>query len=162
METFHLLSRGGIKFDKMRFSSDVQLFNSGSADSPTTRATSSKKFEALSGDKLPSELDFFKYAAGGTSSMSPSKGKAKAVASEDQLEVPATKKRKRHDPGVWLALLMAIGVDSTYVLRPQNNRLGLQRRSGSDIVLPQPAKMSLRPSMNSWSWQKDTAHPRSC
>ena len=27
MEAFHLLSRGGVNFDKQRFKSDVRLFN---------------------------------------------------------------------------------------------------------------------------------------
>ncbi|KAG7090794.1 hypothetical protein E1B28_009878 [Marasmius oreades] len=66
MEAFQLLSRGGIRFDKNRFSKDVQLFN-GNIRKPETR----KNFSATSKTELPPELDFFKYAQG--------TGKRKAV-----------------------------------------------------------------------------------
>ncbi|KAI0932728.1 hypothetical protein AcW1_000238 [Taiwanofungus camphoratus] len=60
MEAFQLLSRGGVKFDKNRFKSDVQLF----AKSKTTNDKG--KAVAKSSDEIPPELDFFKYAHGGT------------------------------------------------------------------------------------------------
>ncbi|KAF9259626.1 P-loop containing nucleoside triphosphate hydrolase protein [Marasmius fiardii PR-910] len=59
MEAFQLLSRGGIKFDKNRFSKDVQLFN-GNARKPEK----GKEIGTISNSELPPELDFFKYAQG--------------------------------------------------------------------------------------------------
>ncbi|CDO70922.1 hypothetical protein BN946_scf184829.g30 [Trametes cinnabarina] len=60
MEAFHLLSRGGVKFDKKKFKNDVELFNGKKA----------KEFKATTsaqpiGGELPPELNFFKYAEGG-------------------------------------------------------------------------------------------------
>ncbi|EJF58459.1 P-loop containing nucleoside triphosphate hydrolase protein [Dichomitus squalens LYAD-421 SS1] len=60
MEAFHLLSRGGAKFDKKKFKSEVSLFNGSKGREP--KASSSA--HALAGE-LPPELDFFKYAQGG-------------------------------------------------------------------------------------------------
>ncbi|KAH8120508.1 P-loop containing nucleoside triphosphate hydrolase protein [Phellopilus nigrolimitatus] len=58
MDAFQLLSRGGVKFDKRRFKTEVQLFDtkdrSRSADANTKRKH----------EELPQELDFFKYAPG--------------------------------------------------------------------------------------------------
>lgn len=59
MEAFHLLSRGGVKFDKGRFQNEVHLFNKSSK--------SKGKAPALPDSELPSELDFFKYAQGNSS-----------------------------------------------------------------------------------------------
>lgn len=88
METFHLLSRGGTKFDKKRFSKDVKLFNASSvsADSASSSTKTSKALAALTTGELPAELDFFKYAAGGsaTQSAASKKGKAKAKDDEDE------------------------------------------------------------------------------
>ncbi|KAN0100916.1 P-loop containing nucleoside triphosphate hydrolase protein [Tylopilus felleus] len=61
MEAFQLLSRGGARFNKQRFKSDVQLFTNAvakpekSANAPITQDS-----------QLPPELDFFEYAQGGT------------------------------------------------------------------------------------------------
>ncbi|KAJ6519336.1 P-loop containing nucleoside triphosphate hydrolase protein [Mycena sanguinolenta] len=60
MEAFQLLSRGGVNFDKKRFERDVQLF---SKEPPKTVGPASGKH--LNGE-LPGELDYFKYAAGGS------------------------------------------------------------------------------------------------
>ncbi|KAF7324351.1 DEAD-box ATP-dependent RNA helicase 57 [Mycena venus] len=60
MEAFQLLSRGGAKFDKKRFQKDVQLF---SKEPPKTLGAAGGT--VLSGE-LPGELDYFKYAAGGS------------------------------------------------------------------------------------------------
>ncbi|KAK7064659.1 DEAD-box ATP-dependent RNA helicase 57 [Favolaschia claudopus] len=60
MEAFQLLSRGGAKFDKRRFQKDVQLFSK----APGKTQTPSKA--NLADGELPKELDYFKYAAGGS------------------------------------------------------------------------------------------------
>ncbi|KIM84664.1 hypothetical protein PILCRDRAFT_818255 [Piloderma croceum F 1598] len=60
MEAFQLLSRGGA-FDKQRFKNDVYLFSP--AKSKHVEGKSSSKVDD---GELPSELDFFKYAKGGT------------------------------------------------------------------------------------------------
>ncbi|EIW86386.1 P-loop containing nucleoside triphosphate hydrolase protein [Coniophora puteana RWD-64-598 SS2] len=67
MEAFQLLSRGGIKFDKQRFKSDVQLFNPTQNTDLKTKAS----FAASNDSDLPTELDFFKYAQGGSSKRKP-------------------------------------------------------------------------------------------
>ncbi|KAJ7480144.1 P-loop containing nucleoside triphosphate hydrolase protein [Mycena galericulata] len=81
MEAFQLLSRGGAKFDKKRFKTDVQLF---SKDIPKSVGASAKVLEG----ELPKELDYFKYVAGGT-------GKRKADG--DGAAAKALKKRKVED-----------------------------------------------------------------
>jgi ATP-dependent RNA helicase DDX52/ROK1 len=79
METFQLLLRGGAKFDKKRFSEDVRLFNTTTTKNSNTSSTgTSKALHALKTGELPTELDFFKYAAGGSASGAAIKGKAKA------------------------------------------------------------------------------------
>ncbi|KAG6857616.1 hypothetical protein H0H87_010184 [Tephrocybe sp. NHM501043] len=61
MEAFQLLSRGGPKFDKKKFKTDFSLFNT---SKPTTVK---QKAESSHNDgELPAELDFFKYAQGGS------------------------------------------------------------------------------------------------
>ncbi|KAJ6501555.1 P-loop containing nucleoside triphosphate hydrolase protein [Mycena vitilis] len=79
MEAFQLLSRGGPKFDKKRFKNDVQLF---SKEPPKSVGATSEK---IADGELPGELDYFKYAAGGS-------GKRKADG--NGAAVPAVKKRK--------------------------------------------------------------------
>ncbi|KAJ7102415.1 P-loop containing nucleoside triphosphate hydrolase protein [Mycena belliarum] len=79
MEAFQLLSRGGAKFDKKRFKTDVQLF---SKEAPKSVRPVSEKI--LDGE-LPGELDYFKYAPGGS-------GKRKA--DSDGAAAKALKKRK--------------------------------------------------------------------
>ncbi|KAH9964569.1 P-loop containing nucleoside triphosphate hydrolase protein [Russula dissimulans] len=59
MEAFHLLSRGGVNFDKQKFKNDVKLFSSSHND------TKGKERRELKDGELPPELDFFKYAAAG-------------------------------------------------------------------------------------------------
>ncbi|KAI0825230.1 P-loop containing nucleoside triphosphate hydrolase protein [Trametes gibbosa] len=81
MEAFHLLSRGGAKFDKNRFKGDVRLFDGKKAHTPKA-STSSKAAEG----ELPPELNFFKYAEGG-----PPKRKAQDAAGGAD---PKAKKRK--------------------------------------------------------------------
>ncbi|KIK26496.1 hypothetical protein PISMIDRAFT_258986 [Pisolithus microcarpus 441] len=61
MDTFQLLSRGGVHFDRKRFQSDVRLFNK--SDSREDKAALSVSLDS----QLPPELDFFKYATGGQS-----------------------------------------------------------------------------------------------
>ncbi|KAG7450131.1 P-loop containing nucleoside triphosphate hydrolase protein [Guyanagaster necrorhizus] len=78
MEAFQLLSRGGARFNKKRFQNDVQRFNS-----KTTSDSSTKEGDL----PLPTELDFFKYAQGGT-------GKRKASVLSDGKQ---TKKQKVED-----------------------------------------------------------------
>ncbi|KAH7929372.1 P-loop containing nucleoside triphosphate hydrolase protein [Leucogyrophana mollusca] len=84
MEAFQLLSRGGARFDKQRFLSDVQLFNKTAQKDPKGKgkgSVTSHDFE------LPAELDFFKYAKGGT-------GKRKAT---EKVGNPGGKRRKVGD-----------------------------------------------------------------
>lgn len=77
MEAFQLLSRGGAKFDKKRFSKDVQLFKVSTYMSLVNnirtpfsqgRGLQDKGKEVVrdNGRDLPTELDFFKYAPGET------------------------------------------------------------------------------------------------
>ncbi|KAI0761689.1 P-loop containing nucleoside triphosphate hydrolase protein [Trametes elegans] len=80
MEAFHLLSRGGVKFDKHRFKGDVQRFNG-----KRVEPKASTSAHAPDGE-LPPELNFFKYAEGGAP-------KRKANAAEAELD-PKGKKRK--------------------------------------------------------------------
>ncbi|KAI6045149.1 P-loop containing nucleoside triphosphate hydrolase protein [Pisolithus marmoratus] len=61
MDAFQLLSRGGVRFDKQRFQSDVRLFNK--SDSTENRTALSVSLDS----QLPPELDFFKYTEGGQS-----------------------------------------------------------------------------------------------
>lgn len=98
MEAFHLLSRGGAKFDKKRFQKDVQLFKP-----DVSQPKPSAVLNGLAPGELPAELDFFKYAAGNSASKA-SKGKGKeadrdedpADDSDDDLGAStSTKKRKR-------------------------------------------------------------------
>ncbi|KAL4069362.1 P-loop containing nucleoside triphosphate hydrolase protein [Scleroderma citrinum] len=71
MEAFQILSRGGVRFDKQRFKSDVQLFNDNKTEDDGKKKAVSISLDA----KLPPELDFFKYAKGGS-------GKRKAIHNE--------------------------------------------------------------------------------
>ncbi|KAJ7293807.1 P-loop containing nucleoside triphosphate hydrolase protein [Mycena rebaudengoi] len=79
MEAFQLLSRGGAKFDKKRFKTDVQLFSK-----ETPKSVRPATVKAQDGE-LPSELDYFKYAPGGS-------GKRKADGNATTTNAP--KKRK--------------------------------------------------------------------
>ncbi|KAI0325624.1 P-loop containing nucleoside triphosphate hydrolase protein [Cubamyces sp. BRFM 1775] len=81
MEAFHLLSRGGVKFDKRRFQGDVDLFNGKNAKEPKASTSS-----AAPDGELPPELNFFKYAEGGAP-------KRKATSGEAESD-PKGKKRK--------------------------------------------------------------------
>jgi ATP-dependent RNA helicase DDX52/ROK1 len=74
MEAFHLLSRGGVNFDKNKFKSDVKLFSvrfylhqlSGRAQlqqGPSRQDVKGKEAKRHKDGELPAELDFFKYAA---------------------------------------------------------------------------------------------------
>ncbi|KAI0358941.1 P-loop containing nucleoside triphosphate hydrolase protein [Trametes cingulata] len=85
MEAFHLLSRGGVKFNKKRFKGDVQLFNGTKAKEPKASTSA----QAADGE-LPAELNFFKYAEGGapkrkasTTDESDPKGKKRKVEQEE-------------------------------------------------------------------------------
>ncbi|KAJ7785769.1 P-loop containing nucleoside triphosphate hydrolase protein [Mycena metata] len=72
MEAFQLLSRGGARFDKKRFQKDVSLFSKEPAKS--------RPIERLVDGELPGELDYFKYAAGGSGKRkADSEGVAKAL-----------------------------------------------------------------------------------
>ncbi|KAI0733929.1 P-loop containing nucleoside triphosphate hydrolase protein [Fomitopsis betulina] len=59
MEAFQLLARGGATFDKKRFHHDVKLFDK-------TKQDKGKAVARASEGELPAELDFFKYAQGGS------------------------------------------------------------------------------------------------
>ncbi|KAF8312696.1 P-loop containing nucleoside triphosphate hydrolase protein [Clavulina sp. PMI_390] len=106
MEAFRLLSRGGTKFDKKRFDRDVKLFNSSATASSSSNGV--KVLDALNSGEVPNELDFFKYAAGGSSSraVSSKKGKGKATEVQPSAESDdnehrsdsSSKKRKRAEP----------------------------------------------------------------
>ncbi|KAH9947966.1 P-loop containing nucleoside triphosphate hydrolase protein [Amylocystis lapponica] len=61
MEAFQLLSRGGVRFDKTRFKSDVQLFHQGKSKTDKGNTVSH-----VADGEIPPELDFFKYAQGGS------------------------------------------------------------------------------------------------
>ncbi|KAJ7124819.1 P-loop containing nucleoside triphosphate hydrolase protein [Mycena crocata] len=82
MEAFQLLSRGGAKFDKKRFKTDVQLF---SKEAPKSVSAASEKIRH---GELPGELDYFRYALGGSG-----KRKADGYGAASK----ASKKRKVED-----------------------------------------------------------------
>ncbi|KAH9850665.1 P-loop containing nucleoside triphosphate hydrolase protein [Lenzites betulinus] len=86
MEAFHLLSRGGAKFDKSRFKGDVRLFNGKKAHAPKASTSSN-----VADGELPPELNFFKYAEGGVS-----KRKAPDATVEED---PKGKKRRVEEEG---------------------------------------------------------------
>ncbi|KIK99892.1 hypothetical protein PAXRUDRAFT_822253 [Paxillus rubicundulus Ve08.2h10] len=90
MEVFQLLSRGGARFDKQRFKSDVQLFTK------TDLKTAKEKTEPVTQDsELPAELDFFKYAQG-----APGKRKAaNAETTSSSVLQPSGVRRKRRKVG---------------------------------------------------------------
>ncbi|KAH9927466.1 P-loop containing nucleoside triphosphate hydrolase protein [Epithele typhae] len=71
MEAFHILSRGGARFDKQRFKGDVDLFNGKKGK----QANSLTSIRTVDGE-LPPELDFFKYAEGGSSKRKAGTGNA--------------------------------------------------------------------------------------
>ncbi|TFK82448.1 P-loop containing nucleoside triphosphate hydrolase protein [Polyporus arcularius HHB13444] len=85
MEAFHLLSRGGAKFDKSKFKSDVNLFN-GKKSKAANASTSARAPEG----ELPPELDFFKYAQGG-------QGKRKASEPNGGADAKGKKRRVEED-----------------------------------------------------------------
>ncbi|KAI0271650.1 P-loop containing nucleoside triphosphate hydrolase protein [Gloeopeniophorella convolvens] len=85
MEAFHLLSRGGISFDKKKFKNEVKLFTKSSSNDADGKGASKIKE-----GELPAELDFFKYATAG-----PSKRKSSSAAGEGR-----TKKRRMHREAV--------------------------------------------------------------
>ncbi|EAU92987.1 ROK1 [Coprinopsis cinerea okayama7 len=82
MEAFQLLSRGGLRFDKNRFKSEVGLFEQNQKPKPTSKATQTN------GNDLPAELDFFKYAEGG-------KGKENEKTKRKSSEKTDERERKR-------------------------------------------------------------------
>ncbi|KAJ3556237.1 hypothetical protein NM688_g2139 [Phlebia brevispora] len=87
MEAFRLLSRGGAQFDKKKFQKDVELFEK------SRHPDKGKGIAKHANEELPAELDFFKYAQGGTSGAS----KRKA---DDKDAIQALKKVKLDDdPG---------------------------------------------------------------
>lgn len=86
MEAFQLLSRGGARFDKQRFKSDVQIFNKAPA-----KDVKGKGVLIPHDAQLPPELDFFKYAKA-------SAGKRKAEDKESDVHAkgkPEKAERKR-------------------------------------------------------------------
>ncbi|KAG5729796.1 ATP-dependent RNA helicase CHR1 [Termitomyces sp. T112] len=83
MEAFQLLSRGGLKFDKKKFEADFSLFN----HTKQALGVKEKATSSANNDELPAELDFFKYAQGGS-------GKRKSSGNEDELK---GKRRKVED-----------------------------------------------------------------
>ncbi|KAG2345265.1 P-loop containing nucleoside triphosphate hydrolase protein [Suillus weaverae] len=91
MEAFQLLSRGGARFDKQRFKSDIEIFNKAPA-----KDVKGKEVLISHDGQLPPELDFFKYAKA-------SAGKRKAgdnesdVHAEGRLEKVEHKRRKIED-----------------------------------------------------------------
>ncbi|KAF8559411.1 P-loop containing nucleoside triphosphate hydrolase protein [Imleria badia] len=91
MEAFQLLSRGGARFDKHRFKSDVQLFTHA-----VTKPENSVNAPITQDSKLPPELDFFRYAQGG----GPAKrkaGNADPSSSSTSLRPDAQHKRRKVD-----------------------------------------------------------------
>ncbi|KAF5377310.1 hypothetical protein D9615_006356 [Tricholomella constricta] len=87
MEAFQLLSRGGARFDKNRFKEDFSLFTKTKGSTHQSKATSNAS------EGLPSELDFFKYAQGGSA-------KRKAIGdASGSGEEPKGKRRKALDEG---------------------------------------------------------------
>ncbi|KAM5530191.1 hypothetical protein V8D89_016143 [Ganoderma adspersum] len=99
MEAFHLLSRGGAKFNKQRFKSDVSLFTGNGAKEPKA-STSTHAPEG----ELPPELDFFKYAQSGNPKRKVSdaavgpKGKRRRVEDGSEDEDVATEQAEGDPP----------------------------------------------------------------
>ncbi|KAH9921396.1 P-loop containing nucleoside triphosphate hydrolase protein [Fomitopsis serialis] len=86
MEAFQLLSRGGARFDKKRFKGDVQLFDVESEAGQGQGGRTSPR-----GD-LPAELDFFKYAQGGSAKRP---AKANDSGDGDASGEPSDRRKKR-------------------------------------------------------------------
>ncbi|GJE87883.1 DEAD/DEAH box helicase [Phanerochaete sordida] len=85
MEAFHLLSRGGALFDKKRFKKDVQLF-----DKSKSQDKGKGVAKPATDGELPTELDFFKYAQGGSAKRKTdgdSQHKAKKARLDEDMDV---------------------------------------------------------------------------
>lgn len=100
MEAFHLLSRGGVKFNKTKFKGDVRLFNVSfltlSMFLQTNLSQGNKAQEpkastsASASGELPPELNFFKYAEGGAP-------KRKAPSADIETDVKGKKRKVEAD-----------------------------------------------------------------
>ncbi|KAH7883921.1 P-loop containing nucleoside triphosphate hydrolase protein [Phlebopus sp. FC_14] len=135
MEAFQLLSRGGTRFDKHRFKSDVQRFNA------HTRDEKEKNIVISQDSELPPELDFFKYAQAGPS-------KRKAANSEPQLsnatqQPRKERKRRKIDPEVVLNDDEDVGTDDD-AERPRHRVTA----KGSDVPKPVDAFQHLQERYN--------------
>lgn len=96
METFRLLSRGGVKFNKKRFKTDMDLFESSTTNSSSKTATTDS-----SQTTLPAELDFFKYAEGGNPKRRKSDGAndaSMAASASSENERPKKKAKLGDEP----------------------------------------------------------------
>ncbi|KAG8717061.1 RNA-dependent ATPase rok1 [Ceratobasidium sp. 395] len=97
MEAFRLLSRGGARFDRSRFSDDVKLFTAGGGSG---KHSSKHTVDAKPG-QLPSELDFFKYAKaapGGSTVEAPiTEGNTRLESEDEETSSNRAKKRKRDE-----------------------------------------------------------------
>ncbi|KAI6153280.1 P-loop containing nucleoside triphosphate hydrolase protein [Pisolithus tinctorius] len=91
MDAFQLLSRGGVRFDKQRFQSDVRLFNK--SNNTETKAAVSVSLDS----QLPPELDFFKYATGGQSKRKVTHDESVAGASRPADPSGSIQKRRKVD-----------------------------------------------------------------
>ncbi|KAG8748637.1 RNA-dependent ATPase rok1 [Ceratobasidium sp. 414] len=95
MEAFRLLSRGGAKFDKRRFSSDVKLFTTGGESSKHIQ----KGTVDLAPGQLPPELDFFKYAKAAPGGPTTAPAPADAARGNEGGEASSIKGKKRKREG---------------------------------------------------------------
>ncbi|KII94424.1 hypothetical protein PLICRDRAFT_36695 [Plicaturopsis crispa FD-325 SS-3] len=98
MEAFQLLSRGGAKFDKQRFKTDVQLFNKSKPSTKLGKSTMDGKDGVL-----PVELDFFKYAKGSSSKRKVTSAEGREESDAEESDREAKKRRIEEDEEEWRA-----------------------------------------------------------
>src|SRR6267154_1558020 len=108
MDAFQLLSRGGARFDKQRFKSDVQVFNVNDYASinsfnihvllqkASSKDAKGKGVQTSHDAQLPPELDFFKYAKSSTGKRKAGDKESDAHAESKQGKVER-KRRKIED-----------------------------------------------------------------
>jgi ATP-dependent RNA helicase DDX52/ROK1 len=99
MEAFKLLSRGGARFDKKRFQSDVKVFDVRTPVrcvyipcQPSPQKSQTKETKPRTSEELPPELDFFKYAQ-----TKETKRKSVELDRNDDVDVQRKTKKQRSD-----------------------------------------------------------------
>ncbi|EGO02772.1 hypothetical protein SERLA73DRAFT_176143 [Serpula lacrymans var. lacrymans S7.3] len=92
MDAFQLLCQGGVQFDRQKFKKDIELFKAPQKDT-------GKSVSVAGGSGLPAELDFFKYAKGGTGKRKTSDGSDEEKIDDGEGRKGEGKRRKVDDEG---------------------------------------------------------------